>query len=163
MTQFLVLSIGVDVPLLNARNFVLQSAGYSVVPARSLKEAVDHFRSGDFDLVLLCHSIPAKEKEHLTCWIRASGSRIPVVSVSGIFGQEDAFANATVVSDPKALLLGIREALVKAANPASATARSLNGEQVAAGQRKRPPRPSAGAEEQPRTKEDCPTPAVRAG
>ena len=115
MAITLVLSIGLDVELLSTRNLVLQSAGYAVVPAFSIEEAVACFTDGDFDLVLLCQSIPTNLKERLTCWIRATGSSIPVVSVSGWICQHDAFADATVEGNPSTLLMGIRDALVKAA------------------------------------------------
>jgi CheY-like chemotaxis protein len=122
MALTLVLSVGLDPEILGTRNIVLQSAGYTVVRAFSLKAAVDCFQALDFDLVLLCQSIPAKEKERLTSWIRASGSRIPVVSIAEYLSQQDAFADATVESDPKLLLMGIRQALVKAGIPAGWTA-----------------------------------------
>ena len=87
MALTLVLSVGLDTELLSTRNFVLHSAGYIVIAAFSPKEAVDRLRDGDFDLVLLCQSIPTKEKDHLALWIRASGSRIPVISISGFLEQ----------------------------------------------------------------------------
>lgn len=114
MALTLVLSVGLDPEILGTRNIVLRSAGYTVIQAVSLKAAVDCFQALDFDVVLLCQSIPTQEKDRLTSWIRASGSRIPVVSVSEKLGQFDAFADATVASDPKVLLMGIREALAKA-------------------------------------------------
>jgi CheY-like chemotaxis protein len=122
MALTLVLSVGLDPEILGTRNIVLQSAGYTVVRAFSLKAAVDCFQALDFDLILLCQSIPTKEKDRLTSWIRASGSRVPVVSVAENLCQQDAFADATVESDPKVLLMGIRQALVKAGIPAGWTA-----------------------------------------
>ena len=115
MALTLVLSVGLDAMLLSSRNFTLQSAGYFVVPAFSLKEAVDLFRNGDFDLVLLCQSIPAQERDRLTLWIRASGSRIPVVVVSGNLCERDAFTDATIDSESITLLTGIKEVLINAA------------------------------------------------
>lgn len=122
MPLTLVLSVSLDAALLSTRNLVLQSAGYTVVAAFSIKEAVDCFLGGDFDLVLLCQSIPTKDKDRLTCCIRASGSRIPVVSVSGKLFQHDAFADATVENEPEALLLGLTEVLVKSAMPMASAA-----------------------------------------
>ena len=92
MALTLVLSVGLDPELLITRNLVLQSAGYTVVAAFSPREAVDRLREGDFDLVLLCQSIPTEEKDHLALWIRrATGSCcIPVRSVSGILYERDA-------------------------------------------------------------------------
>jgi hypothetical protein len=55
MMPGIILAIGFDLSLMTTRDLVLQSAGYAVVEASSLKEAVDHFKSGDLDMVLLCH------------------------------------------------------------------------------------------------------------
>ncbi len=114
MALTVVLSAGLDPELLGTRNLVLQSAGYLVVSAYSIKEAVIRFQGGDFDLVLLCESIPAKEKDRLTSLIRASGARIPVVSVSPKSGSNETVTGVTVGSDPGALLWGIREVLINA-------------------------------------------------
>jgi CheY-like chemotaxis protein len=113
MSSTVLLSVGLDSMLLEARNAVLRSEGYLVKPASSLKEAVQCFREGDFQLVVLCHSLPKAEREQLICWIRASGSSIPIVTVSAGFDGEDQFANAIVKRDPASLLKGIRRALRK--------------------------------------------------
>ena len=94
--------------------------GYVVIKASSLKQAVDHFHAGDFDLVMLCHSVPATDRERLTSLIRASGSRIPIVSIAGSLGECDAFANATLEDGPNRFLAGIRDALIKAARTPAA-------------------------------------------
>ena len=151
MAQTLVLSVGMDTDLLATRNHVLQSAGYTVVSAYSIKEAVDRFRVGDFDLVLLCQSILTDERDRLSLWIRASGSRTPVVSVSGKLYERDRFANATVANDPAALLRGIRGVLINAENRAARTAKSPDGQEVAATQGKKPPSSSTGYERQTET------------
>ena len=170
MALTVVLSSGVDADLLVTRNLVLQSAGYAVVPAFSIKEAIDCFQEGDFDLVLLCQSIPTKGKDCLTSLIRASGSRVPVVSVSGIACQRDAFTDATVGSEPGALLWGIREVLINAATPAVWTpvprhkksgALPLNEVVVAHGTK--PPKSDTGVERQARTIKERTVPLGRAG
>jgi DNA-binding response OmpR family regulator len=73
MSLGIALAVSLDPSLLRTRSQVLQSAGYIVVSASSVKEAVDYFQAGDFDLVILCHSLPAKDRERLTSLIRASG------------------------------------------------------------------------------------------
>jgi CheY-like chemotaxis protein len=93
----------------------LQSEGYIVVSAFSVKEAVDVFLNGDFDLVILDNSLPIKERDRLTCLIRASGSRTPVVSVAPEYSHADSFADAMLESDPNKLLIGIRRVLLKTA------------------------------------------------
>jgi CheY-like chemotaxis protein len=114
MMPSMVLAVGFEPSLMTARMLVLQSAGYVVVRGSSLKETVDHLQSGGFDLVLLCHSVPATDRERLTSLIRASGSRIPIVSIAGSLGECDAFANATLEDGPNKFLAGIREVLIKA-------------------------------------------------
>jgi len=87
----------------------------------SVKEAVDIFLTGDFDLVLLDNSLPAKDRDRLTCLIRASGSRIPVVSVAPEYSHADSFADAMLESDPNKLLMGIRRVLHKTARMSADT------------------------------------------
>jgi CheY-like chemotaxis protein len=127
MPLTLVLSVGLDPVLLATRNQVLKSAGYIVVSAASVAEAVDRFRSGDFDLLVLCHSIPAIERGRLTCLIRASGSRIPVVAVSARQYQWDDFADVTLDHDPQELLRGVKAVLLGQAG-ASTAGMDLSGE-----------------------------------
>jgi len=114
MPLTLVLSIGVKSSILEARNLILQSAGYTVVSALSISEAVERFQAGDFDLVILGSFIPAKDREWLACLIRASGSRTPIISVSEKLGQCDAVVNATLEDDPNTFLDRIREVLSRA-------------------------------------------------
>jgi CheY-like chemotaxis protein len=113
MPHTLVLAVGRDSVLLETRSQVLQAAGYTVIPERSLKKAVARFRDGDFDLVLLCHSIPAQDRERLTRLLREHTSRTPIVSVSCSVSALDSFADATIGNDPKELILGLRELLVE--------------------------------------------------
>ena len=120
MPLSLVLSIGFDQALLKTRNLVLQSAGYIVESASSLKEAIDRFQSGDFDLILLCYSIPRQDRGRLTTFFRQSGSRTPIVSIAGAPGEHDRVANATLEDDPKKLLAGIRDVLMKAEETSAA-------------------------------------------
>src|ERR1700719_3355794 len=109
MQIVVVLAVGFDSSLMRARILVLQSAGYIVESASSLKEAVARFQAGDFDLVLLCHSIPMKDRDHLTCLIRSTGSLTPVVSIARNLGACDAFVNATLEDGPNKFLTGVRE------------------------------------------------------
>jgi CheY-like chemotaxis protein len=113
MPHTLVLAVGRDPVLLETRGQVLQSAGYTVVLELSLKKAVAKFDEGDFDLVLMCHSIPAKDRELLTQLLRQHTSRTPIVSVAVNLCDLDSFADATIGNDPKELLVGLRELLVE--------------------------------------------------
>jgi hypothetical protein len=114
MSLKVVLAAGVDSRLLATYSTVWRSAGYIVLPAASVREAIDHFKTGDFDMVLLGDSFSVECKERLTCLIRASGSRTPVVSIANHPSSDcDLFADATIRNDSNALLQSMGELLAK--------------------------------------------------
>jgi len=84
MPLTVVLAVGLDPSLPTAQNAVWKSAGYIVISVGTIKEAIDHFKAGDFDLVLLGNSISLENKERLTFLIRSSGSRTPVVCIANL-------------------------------------------------------------------------------
>jgi CheY-like chemotaxis protein len=163
MALTVVLSVGLDSNLLRTRNLVLHSAGYTVVSAHSVKEAVDQFQAGDFDLVLLCQSLPARERDGLTWWMRATGAGIPVVTVAGNLCSGDVVAGVTVGSEPGALLWGIRDVLVNAKNRGARKATTLDKHGVDGSPMKKPRRPSAGYEGQARAAKERFAPLARTG
>jgi DNA-binding NtrC family response regulator len=109
MTSTVILAVGLDSSLLESQSSVWQSAGYIVTTAGSIREAIIHFRDGDFDLVLLGHSLPAASREKLTFLIRASGSSVPVVYISNPSNDCDSFADATIQNEPTNMLKAIGE------------------------------------------------------
>jgi DNA-binding NtrC family response regulator len=108
-----VLAVGLDSLILTSQKPVWQSAGYLVRFASSVREAMTHFRDGDFDLILLGDSIPADSRERLTYLIRASGSRIPVVRLTDSSSDCDSFADATIRNEPMRLMQNIGELMDK--------------------------------------------------
>lgn len=114
MPLTLVLTVGSDSSLLGSRSEVLKSAGYMVVSALSIREAVDRFQDGDFDLIILCHSIPTKDRERLIGLIRASGSLTPIICIAKTSGQPDVFQTSTLnENDTKEFLADLREISVQ--------------------------------------------------
>lgn len=104
-----VLAVGLDWYLLESHRAAWNSGGYFVISTASVKSAIDHFEAGDFDLVLLGHSIPAEARERLTRLIRASGSQVPVACIAGSPVHHDSFADATFERGSTDLLAGMRE------------------------------------------------------
>ena len=113
MPPTVVLSVGVDSSVLACQRPVWQSAGCYVTSAGSIREAIVQLRDGDFDLILLGHSIPIESRERLTFLIRASRSQIPVVSFMDSPGGLDGFADVTICAEPGNLLQVIGELLDK--------------------------------------------------
>ena len=96
MSINVVLAVGMDLWVLERKRKVWREAGYFVTPAGSVREAIDDFRSGDFDLVVMSASIPAESRERFTSMIRAAGSSVPVICATNPAGDWDLFANATI-------------------------------------------------------------------
>jgi CheY-like chemotaxis protein len=60
MSSSNILAVGQDPVLLKTRSQVLRAEGFTVVPVLSLIKAIGYLLEGDFDLILLCHSIPVQ-------------------------------------------------------------------------------------------------------
>jgi len=93
--------------LLETRGQVLRTAGYTVMSSSHPEQAVSQFRMSDFDVVLLCHSIPQRVRESLSRQIREHAVRPLVVSVAASLGQFDTFSDATIPNDPDELIKGL--------------------------------------------------------
>jgi len=64
MSLTVVLAVGLDSWLLATRSISWRSAGYFVVSAGTIREAIEQFKAGDFDLVLLGDSISRENKRN---------------------------------------------------------------------------------------------------
>jgi CheY-like chemotaxis protein len=111
MAIAVVLVIGFDPWQIEAQRTIWRSAGCFVTAVQSMREALGEFMGGDFDLVLLDHSIPAEGRDRLTCWIRASGSRTPVACITDSSGNPEDLADSTIKNEPHALPRRIGELL----------------------------------------------------
>ncbi len=109
MSSMVVLAVGLDPLLLASQSLAWRSAGYFVTSAWSIRDAIAHFRGGDFDLVLLGNSLPAESRERLTFLIRATGSRVPVVYISDSSNDSDSFADVTIKDEPSNIIEAIGE------------------------------------------------------
>ena len=114
MPHIIALAVGRDPLLLETRGQVLRNAGYTVVSALSVEQALQSFASGDFDIVILCHSIPMRDRERLTYAIHRHNPNTPVVVVTARFSAMDSFADATIENEPEILLQEIPRILQKA-------------------------------------------------
>jgi len=129
MEIIVVLAVGLDWHLLEGYRETWKSAGIYAVSTATIKGAIEHFQAGDFDLVLLGHSIPAEARERLTFLIRANGAKVPVVCIAGSPGHHDSFADATFEQNSSELLNGMRDLLRNKASMRTAGA-ALNGTSI---------------------------------
>lgn len=76
-----ILSISYDGPLLVTRQMLLQAYGYDVTSAEGFAEALEHCDGeSKFDLVIMGHSIPSKDKRQIISQIRKS-QNVPVLAL----------------------------------------------------------------------------------
>ena len=111
MATIMALAVCLDQQFPGPQSADWKSAGYFFIPANSVKEAISHFKSGDFDLVMLGHSIPAESRERLTFLIRSTGSNVPVVCLADSCSHQDSFADATFDRASSEILTGIDDLL----------------------------------------------------
>ena len=112
-----VLAVGLDSWRLTSQGSDLRSAGYVVISASSIRDAIEQFKVGDFDLVLLGPSISGEHKERLSSLIRTSGSRTPVVWIPNASDDCDSLADGTLQGDASALLTGMEDILALTPRP----------------------------------------------
>jgi CheY-like chemotaxis protein len=79
---YLILSAGRNADLLKQRNAALAAEGYKVSSASDSCEIVEKLLNGDFDLVLLCHSIPNEDRRRLARIIASYTPSTPVILIS---------------------------------------------------------------------------------
>ena|SRR5579871_3477106 len=75
-----ILSVSYDEPLLRTREMLLRREGYSVTSALGFTDAVENCKDGKFDLLILGHSIPDKDKRELIAVFHRQ-SKSPVLAL----------------------------------------------------------------------------------
>ena len=94
---FRILSISYDATLLKTRQHLLEQKGYDVTSAEGFTEAMECCQAGDFDLVVIGHSIPHKDKEAIFKAVQQTCSA-PVIALSR--GTEPPLKGALDTVDP---------------------------------------------------------------
>ena len=99
-----VLSVSYERSLLDTRRELLHSRGFAVISASSLLQAIKCCESGrHLDLLLLCHSIPDKDKELLIKVVRAN-CPAPVIMLTRGLPTSEHTAYVVIDPDPETLL-----------------------------------------------------------
>ena len=118
----LVLSAGRDAVLLKTRNEVLLRIGCIVTPVGSSSDLVNQFFDGDYDLIVLCHSIPPEERHKILRLVKYYRPSMHAILVTD-------FAEATsddghglqfgerVLSDPEALVGAVNRSFPQLPGP----------------------------------------------
>lgn len=118
--SLLILSAGRDAGLLKSRNTALAALGYKVAAASDSLEIVDKLLNGDFDLVLLCHTIPDEDRLRVARIVAGYSPSTPVVLVSED-GCSPCTAGARIVQcRPDQLMSTLSHSLAPSSGPRAA-------------------------------------------
>jgi DNA-binding NtrC family response regulator len=111
-----ILSVGHDHHLLSLRSIILESAGFDVIEAYSVSDALRLAQSDAVDLVLICHTLPKPEQKRLIAAIRERRRLMPVLCV--IAHDFVIAADSCIITDnaPHLLLDALRTAVVNYSN-----------------------------------------------
>lgn len=101
---FVILSAGRDSGLLKKRNTALVSKGYKIASALDPSESVDKLLNGDFDLVLLCDSMPDADHRRLAHIITSYSPSTPVVLICESLSDRDESGAPTLKCPPDRIL-----------------------------------------------------------
>jgi CheY-like chemotaxis protein len=97
------LSVGYDPILMPVRSMLLQQAGYEVVEARSLGEALKRIKAGNIDLLLICHSVDEDERYLMIETSRLSSPMVPILCLSTTPEYSDLSCSAACSTAPEFL------------------------------------------------------------
>lgn len=111
----MVLDAGRDPHHSKKRDQVLSAAGYKVVTAHNSPEIINNFFNGDFDVVILCNSLPNDERRRLAGIIKSYSPSTPVIVLADTaYAAEYDYGTLTSNSSPEWIVAAIRT--VTAAN-----------------------------------------------
>ena len=107
-----ILSVSCDESLLRTRHWILEAAGFNVTSALGFAQATTQFQAGRFDLVILGHSMPRKDKEARRRVIRSyDRSRVLSLLRMGDSPLADVDYSIEASEGPEALVSAVRKVL----------------------------------------------------
>ena len=110
MTRPRIFSISYDPSLLATRDLMLTQVGYDVVGALGFAEALEK-GGGDFDLIIMGHSIPPRDKRAIVTELRQRGCNAPVLTLLRYGDTPIPEAARAIDPDPQRLLDTVQEML----------------------------------------------------
>jgi DNA-binding NtrC family response regulator len=107
-----ILSISYDESLLATRQMILEQAGYEVTSALGFAESLERSKQGPFDLVVLGHSLPLKDKSAIVAALKGKDKpKILSIRRHGYAPIPEADASVEAIEGPQAMLEAVRETL----------------------------------------------------
>lgn len=112
--SLVILSVGKDEVLLHSRNAILRAAGYVVIAETSFRRAILTFNSGDYDAVLLCHSLDPKSVKAFAKEVHERSPSTPVAQVAATWPYDRQSEVVPIESEPHKMLASLHELIEQA-------------------------------------------------
>ena len=122
MYSVLILAIGRDSLLLKLREQVLIKLGYLVKTASDLPDFYLQFSQGDYDLVILCHTLSATEAKGIINFARNHRPSARLLGLSPVPAETFRLYDAISSPDPVALHSCIQDVMTTARSGAASAA-----------------------------------------
>ena len=107
-----ILSIAFDETLLTLRELLLQNAGYRVVSALGSKAGRKAALAGGFDLFLVGHASPLRERTELIQWLRTNWPNVPITALRrSVYEQIPEATCIADVDEPEEWLKAIQDCI----------------------------------------------------
>jgi DNA-binding response OmpR family regulator len=110
-----ILSVSYNDVLLATREMLLVQQGYSVTSALGFSEATEQCQNGGFDLFILGHSIPLKDKLHLIKTFREN-CPAPILSLERIGEKQVPCDFHASPDNPEGFLIAVNDILADQEN-----------------------------------------------
>ncbi|HUS19535.1 MAG TPA: hypothetical protein VMZ25_07780 [Terriglobales bacterium] len=116
-----VLSAGRDLSLLTKRSEVLSQLGCSVTPVVNSADLVNTFFDGDYDLIVICSSIPPDERRKILMLVKHYRPTMHAILVSDFADQSSAYElpslGVRVAPEPTALIHAVSRSFPELPRP----------------------------------------------
>ena len=106
-----VLDAGRDPHHSRKREQALSAAGYKVVTAHNSPDIINSLFEGDFDVVILCNSLPNEERRRLAHIIKSYSPSTPVIVLADSDGGEHDYGTLTSNASPDWIVSAIRSVI----------------------------------------------------
>src|SRR5258706_4831762 len=105
------LSISDNRVLLQTRHLILQQAGFDVVSVADMQELTSALAQGEFDVFILGHSLPSKEKLRVYHLVRGHSQDTPVLELYKFSPDLDTGFSLGAHSEPEELIDAVHRSL----------------------------------------------------
>jgi PAS domain S-box-containing protein len=107
-----ILLVGQSSPLYETRLWILERAGYRVIKCGTAAAAADQLNTGEFDLVVLCGSMPAHETASVAQAAKSLPQPLPVLSFDSVL-RSNVDVRLASLENPNLLLKSVGELIMR--------------------------------------------------